>query len=386
MKRFFVMTLLILSLVAPGFAQRRAVFPQFASGGGWSSEYFFANQGISIVSGIRVDFFDNNGTPLSVDSNLGKASGYTFDLDAGATEVIKVTPGSDLVTGYALVTYPSFYSPVRGSQLFRYESGGIVSTKVGVPQQEQGEHFSFPVEVNSAQGILTSLAVVNPAAYNNTSETLIASLINPDGSIRAAATVPLKSGEHFAAYLHEAGMFPGLGNFMGSISISSPLGVGVQAFRQDLQAFGGITSDGGPIMGPFALSGTAIEEEEPNDYDLSAQFIRGSQIVKGKIGVPGDVDIFYFNGKKDHIISIICDTQGTDSSLDPVLGVFDRNHQQVGYLAYNDQNGLAPGLYPQGDSFIRMQLPADGIYYVMVFDFYESGGPGYAYTLHLNLP
>jgi hypothetical protein len=58
----------------------------------------------------------------------------------------------------------------------------------------------------------------------------------------------------------------------------------------------------------------------------------------------------------------------------------------VGYLAYNDQNGLAPGLYPQGDSFIRMQLPADGIYYVMVFDFYESGGPGYTYTLHLNLP
>ncbi len=386
MKGFCRITLLVVSLAAPGFAQRGAVFPQFVSGGGWSSEYFFANQDISAVSGIKIDFFDNNGAPLSIESNLGKGSSYTFDLSVGATQVIKVTRGSELVTGYAMVTYPSFYSPVRGSQLFRFESEGVVTTKVGVPQQEQGENFSFPVEINSAKGILTSLAVVNPAAYNNSSETLIASLINPDGSIHATATIPMQSGEHFAAYLHEAGMFPGLDNFTGSISISSPLGVGVQAFRQDLQAFGGITSDGGPIMGPFALTGTAIEEEEPNDYDLSAQFIRGSQIVKGKIGTPGDVDIFYFNGKKGHIISILCDTQGTDSSLDSVLGVFDKNHQQVGYLAYNDQNGLAPGLYPQSDSFVQMQLPADGIYYVMVFDFYEKGGPGYTYALHLNLP
>jgi len=375
--------LFLMACAGQAFAQRYAIFPRFASGAGWSSEFHFTNQGISNVSGITVDFYDQNGAKLLVESNLGGGTSYAFSLGAGATETIRVTPGVTLVQGYVMVTYPSFRSPVRGSEIFRYEQNGTVEAEVGVPQQEQGDHFSFPVEMDSSRGIRTAVAFTNPSGFNSTTETLIVNLIKPDGSVQATATVPMQSGQHLAGYLDQDWLFPGLDNFTGSIGVSSPLGVGVLALRQDKQAFGAISTDGGPILGPFALTGQAIQEEEPNGTDLSAQPIFGSTIVTGTIGETLDADIFYFVGRKDHIVSITCDTQGTDSYLDSVLAVFDGNLNQ---LAYNDQNGLAPGSYPQDDSFIQLVLPADGIYYVMLLDFYDDGGPEYTYTLHLNLP
>jgi len=54
-------------------------------------------------------------------------------------------------------------------------------------------------------------------------------------------------------------------------------------------------------------------------------------------------------------------------------------------IAMNDQNGLAPNLYPQNDSFIQVALPADDTYFITVVDYWNNGGPNYAYRLHVKL-
>ena len=382
MKKCCGILLLLSVFAAPAFAQRYVVFPRFVSGGGWTSDLSLTNQGISAVLGIHISFYDKSGNPLSVESSLGQGSSFDLSLSPGATRLISVTPGSALVEGYIVATYPSFNAPVRGNQIFRYEQGGIVHAEVGVPQQEQGDHFSFPVEIHSAQGIDTAVALTNPVGYNSTAEILIVNLIGSDGKVKDVATVELQPGHHLARYLHEAELFPGLDNFSGSVSVSGPLGAAVLAFRQDKQAFGSISTDGGPVLGPFVLEGPVISEKEPNDTDLDAQALSGSTIVTGTIGAAGDIDVFSFTGAKGDIISIICDTQGTGSSLDSILAVFDSGLNQI---AYNDQNGLAPGLYPQDDSFVQMELPADGLYYIALFDFYDDGGPDFTYRLHVKL-
>jgi hypothetical protein len=197
----------------------------------------------------------------------------------------------------------------------------------------------------------------------------------------------MQPGQHRAGYLDQDWMFPGLNNstFTGSVSISSPKGIGVLTLRQDKLAFGGVATDGGPVIGPFALTSPSIAEDEPNDSVEDAQSIAGSTIVTGSIGVEFDADVFYFYGVKDQIITIFCDTQGTNSRLDAALGVYadDVNLTQ---LAFNDQNGLAPGLYPQDDSFIQMVIPESGIYYVMIWDYWDGGDVDFTYTLHINLP
>jgi hypothetical protein len=376
--------LFLMTFAAPVFAQRSVVFPQIASGGGWTSELFFANQGIPQVSGITVNFYDGAGNPLSVESNLGTGSSYTFDLSAGATQVIRITPGGTATQdGYVVATYPSYDSPVRATLVYRYQQGATVQAAVGVPQQEQGDHFSFPAEVNSSQGIATAVAFINPAAFSSNPETLVVNLIASDGTIQATATVPMNSGQHLAGYLNQPWLFPGLDNFTGSISVSSPFGVGVLALRQDGQAFGGISTDGGPILGPFAWSGTPIPEVEPNDTAQDAQKISGSTIINGTIDPAGDIDAFQFTGKAGDIISVICEAEVIGSSLDSVLQIYDSTGT---IIAENDQNGLAPEGYPENDSFIQMVLPADGTYYIVVEDAFGNGGADYTYTLYVKLP
>lgn len=97
-----------------------------------------------------------------------------------------------------------------------------------------------------------------------------------------------------------------------------------------------------------------------------------------------DQDLFKFIGKTGDIISVLCTTKGLGSDLDSVLDIHDSNGNLI---AYNDQNGLAPGEYAQGDSFIQMVLPADGTYYIVVYDYNKGVGAFSAsYRLHTKLP
>jgi hypothetical protein len=263
-----VLLLLMLSAL-PAYAQRRAFFPEFVTGEGWNSIFFFTNQGMTKVSGINLKYYDVNGSALSVQSTLGTGSDFSFDLNPGATQIIRITPPSVLTVGYVVITYPTNGTTVRATEVFRYESGGNVTVELGVPQQEQGDHFSFPVEVNRDidKNISTAVAIACPAILNTESQTLIVELIRTDGTIQATKKLVMQPGKQLARYLDEDEFFPGLDHFTGSVSISSPLGMSILALRQDLNAFGGIGTDGGPILGPFVVNSSLfLNEQEPNGF------------------------------------------------------------------------------------------------------------------------
>jgi hypothetical protein len=310
-------------------------------------------------------------------SNIGIGSVFNLDLRAGATQVITVTPSSSQVVGYVVTTYPSD-APVTATEIFRYEQGGTVLAELGVPQLSVVNHYSFPVEINSSLGIFTGVALANPS-FLDRAQTLVLSLINLDGSIQKSVTVPLQIGQQTSLYLNQKALFEGLDNFTGSISISSPEGTAVVALRQDKQAFGAISTDKGPIIAPFAVTKDAISEVEPNNGASEAQSLLKSTLVTGTIGAENDLDTFKFTGKRGDIVSVICDTQGLSSSLDCYASIADSNLQEI---AYNDDSGL----YNQLDSFVQAVLPADGAYYIVVYDYDSYGGPDYTYRLHITLP
>jgi len=383
-----LVSLFLVGLSGPVFGQRYAFFPHLASGGGWTTELRFANQGISDVLGIKVTFYNSDGSLLTVQSDLGAGTGIPFDLAKGANKVIRISPHSTQVSGYAVIAYPSDVSPVRATEIYRYAPMNTVLAEVGVAQQEVGNHFSFPVEINTAAHINTSVGLTNPAVLSAGAQTIVLNLIKPDGSIQATATKILQSGEHFAGYLNgdTNNLFPGLNSFTGVLSVSSPLGVGVVALRQDGEPFSGISTDSGPILGPFLLSGGAILYSlEPNDSFVQAQTISGSKIIAGTIGSLGDVDFYKFTGKKGDLISVLCAAQSNGSDLDSVLEIYSSS-DLTKRIAYNDQNGLAPQGEPLNDSFIQMALPENGTYYIKVHDYWGDGGSSYTYTLHVKLP
>jgi hypothetical protein len=385
MIKILKITFLFLIIFAPQIysSPRYTAFPQFVSGQGWSSELYFTNQGLSRVSEIAVIFYSSSGQSINVETNMGTAASFVFNLEAGATQVIRAIPSSTFIEGYAIIRYPWTGSPVRATEIFRYEQNGMVKVKAGVPQQERGDHFCFPAEESASQLIHTAIAIVNPKEFNTTDQTFIVNLIRPDGSTQATNIVTIQSGQQLTGYLNEPWLFPDLNNFTGSVSISSPLGVGVLAVRQDRESFGGIPTDGGPVLRPFAISGPNLQALEPDDDPASAMFLTGSAKISGTIGMPGDMDHFSFTGKRGDIISVICDAQESGSYLDSVIEIYNSSSILV---AQNDQNGLAPQLYPINDSFIQMVLPTDDTYYIRVSDYYGDGGANYGYSLHVKLP
>jgi hypothetical protein len=382
MKKPLEMALLILvALSAPAAADSYYFFPQIASGGGWTTELYFTNQGTAAVPGIKISFYDSAGSPLSVDSNLGTGTNYVFDLDKGASQVISTTPSSTTVVGYAKVAYPS-NAYVRAGEIYRYKPGATVLTEVGVSQQILFNNYTFPVKIDLSKNLNTGIAVVNPADLN-TAQSIVMTLIKPDGTVQATAVKSLSNGQHIAEFLPQT-LFPDLDNFTGSISISSPLGVALLALRQDGEAYGSISTDFGPVLGPFLLSGTAVNEAEPNDDTSKAQALSGTTVISGVIGSASDVDVYSFTGRQGDVVSVVCEAKSINSasSMDPMIRIYKIFDTELVRLALNYDSGLNG----TGDSFLRMALPADAQYFIVVNNLYSSYGSDYIYKLHVKLP
>ena len=126
-------------------------------------------------------------------------------------------------------------------------------------------------------------------------------------------------------------------------------------------------------------------EKEANDTVRSAQPIRLPRIVNGRIGQPGDVDVFRFKGKAgDDVVAEIM-ARRLHSPLDAVLRLTDESGP---VLEWNDDHeDKASGLLTHhADPYLRATLPEDGRYYVHVADVQQNGGNAYAYRLRVGPP
>jgi len=145
---------------------------------------------------------------------------------------------------------------------------------------------------------------------------------------------------------------------------------------------------------PFAVD-TRPEclETEPNDAPAAApagtlaqaQAVTLPVIVNGRIGKPGDRDVFGFDGRAGQAIVAEVVARRLQSPLDSVLMVTDAKGKP---LAVNDDHeDKGAGLETHhADSFLRLTLPADGRYYAHLGDAQREGGRAYAYRLRIGPP
>jgi len=106
-------------------------------------------------------------------------------------------------------------------------------------------------------------------------------------------------------------------------------------------------------------------------------------IVNGRIGEPGDLDVFQFTGKKGEEIAVEVSARRLDSPLDSVVRV---TGPDGAVLALNDDyEDLAAGANTHhADSYVLVSLPQDGAYRVHLGDTTRAGGPEYAYRLRMS--
>jgi len=134
---------------------------------------------------------------------------------------------------------------------------------------------------------------------------------------------------------------------------------------------------------PFAVGDLPeVLEFEPNDQPFGAQKVEFPTIVNGRIGKPGEWDVFRFKGRAGTEVAIEVLARRLESPLDSILWLTDAAGKQ---LAVNDDvEDRSAGLNTHhADSRLVFRLPADGPYLVHVSDTQRKGGPEYAYRLRI---
>jgi hypothetical protein len=137
---------------------------------------------------------------------------------------------------------------------------------------------------------------------------------------------------------------------------------------------------------PFAVD-TLPEclEQEPNDSAETAQKVTLPVIVNGRIGRPGDADVFSFQGRAGEEIVLEVYARRLDSPLDSLLMLSDASGKQVAVNDDHEDKGSGLNTH-HADSYIRARLPESGPYFVRLSDAQHQGGADFAYRLRLSEP
>ncbi len=140
----------------------------------------------------------------------------------------------------------------------------------------------------------------------------------------------------------------------------------------DLRAVGthGMSSPRAFVVGNRA----EVSEVEPNDTLDTAQEISLDVAVNGRIEKPGDIDCFKFKAKAGQRVVLDCSAERIDSKLRAVLEVYDADGKRL--AASRGYTGIDP--------LVDFLVPADGTYFVKVFDLSYLGSTAHFYRLDID--
>jgi len=133
-------------------------------------------------------------------------------------------------------------------------------------------------------------------------------------------------------------------------------------------------------------------EKEPNNTPEQAQEVKLPLVLNGRIARAGDRDVFRFKGRRGQ--QVVAEVYGRrlNSPIDSLLRVIDETGRVV---AWNDDHEVKEGylhmdagglLTHHADSYLRVELPRDGTYYVQLSDSQRQGSGAHAYRLRLTPP
>lgn len=182
----------------------------------------------SSPAAVTVTFTQDNGSPLVVTipgsgPGTGTNSSFSFTLAAGASIFLQ-TDG--LGTGIAGAAGIVSNVPVGASAIFTVlDSQGRFQTEAGVGDSPASKTLTLPVDVHGSFD--TGIAFYNPGS---STVTLSFKLLDTNGVVLNTGSQPLVSKGHLATFVDN--LFPGTGNFDGSLAVSTDGVVAATSLRQ----------------------------------------------------------------------------------------------------------------------------------------------------------
>jgi hypothetical protein len=252
-------------------------FPQFAVGGGWESDLTLISQGGTESSGSIV-FLTTTGQLMTVSVDGNAVNGrLDFRLLPKSLITYKLTGGSDAQAGWIIVSEVLSGAGAKGSisgiLTFRYLSGGIVMSQIGVAGVRELRDAHLPYD--NTNGNQTAFAVCSVP-----SNTLLITRFSADGTLQEQKAVDLAGLSQQALYAYQ--MFPASMDTAGYLTISGSQYFGLLAMNVNNSIWSG--SAGLP----------AVYERQidlPNMPNLPLKFILEGQNIYGVLeSSPGVVN------------------------------------------------------------------------------------------------
>jgi hypothetical protein len=204
------------------------VISHIALGGGWTTTLTVVNLW-SAPSPFQITFYDDNGLPLSVNTNSaqGVTPVYRSTVAVRASQRILISGDSTVKSGWAEVSYDWATAVVGISAVFRQSIDGRPDFEAVSPVATP--YSAIRVPFDETGGYSTGLAIANPAT---SAETYRLTARDEQGNTLNAApiTITLQSKGHTAfALVGNADLKPFVQNQKGVIDIvavgNKPMGV-----------------------------------------------------------------------------------------------------------------------------------------------------------------
>jgi C-terminal processing protease CtpA/Prc len=223
---FLMTTLPVADLNAP-LSTAALVFPQFAEGGGWTTQIVLLNPTDTILTGT-VRLLDPPGT------TTGDSFAYSIPPRTSHKLQTPGTGGSAVVRSLRVV--PAGGAAPFGLAIFSFRNGATAVSEAAVPAAPAGNVFRVYAEASgdfkthAIGSVQTGLAVTNTSS--NTA-TLMLELFNLDGSAAGrAGTLSIPANGQLTSFLDQiAELAPLQTPFQGTLRVSSPASISVTGFR-----------------------------------------------------------------------------------------------------------------------------------------------------------
>ena len=192
------------------------------------------------LKNTKIYFYQENGLPWSVSTNLGTGSQFPINLHSAATMRIETSANGALAAGYAIIrsieqttAYPEDYDIGITAYYEVYTAGKVVDT-VSIPVGQPTVSCIFPVENNLVENLLTGLAVLNLADVANT---ITLQLVDANGkdqgkAVEMSLDAVAGADSHLKRATFLGQLFPGTDNFKGSVYCSATGPVAILALLQ----------------------------------------------------------------------------------------------------------------------------------------------------------
>ncbi len=177
--------------------QANFVFPQFADGGGYVSDFLLTNP-TDTATHATLSFFSDSGEPLSIAvDGVNSATKEVFVPARGSTKVSTSGSAASVATGWVRVTSAPFID-LGGNAVFQLYKGRTLFSEASVPGILPVSKIDFFADED--RDFQTGFALANPGSLeaNGTIR-----LLRKDGSEFGVSPIKLPPGSHTAAFLSQ---------------------------------------------------------------------------------------------------------------------------------------------------------------------------------------